>query len=100
VVDVDNALSAIERAKERIAVAFQSLQLARTLEQGERFRFSMGATSVLFVNLRERNSVDSENQWIRALADYRKALAFYQWAIGAWGKSPASVVPVSYRPTQ
>jgi len=100
VVDVDNALSAIERAKERTAVAFQSLQLARTLEQGERFRFSMGATSVLFVNLRERNSVDSENQWIRALADYRKALAFYQWAIGAWGKSPASVVPVSYRPTQ
>lgn len=100
VVDVDNALSAIERAKERTSVAFQSLQLARTLEQGERFRFSMGATSVLFVNLRERNAVDSENQWIRALADYRKALAFYQWAIGAWGKSPASVVPVSYRPTQ
>jgi len=100
VVDVDNALSAVERAKERISVAFQSLQLARTLEQGERFRFGMGATSVLFVNLRERNAVDSENQWVRARADYQKALAFYQWAIGAWGKGPASVVPVSYRPTQ
>jgi len=100
VVDVDNALSAVERAKERISVAFQSLQLARTLEQGERFRFGMGATSVLFVNLRERNAVDSENQWVRAKADYQKALAFYQWAIGAWGKGPASVVPVSYRPTQ
>lgn len=100
VVDVDNALSAIERAKERIAAAFQSLQLARTLEEGERFRFSLGATSVLFVNLRERNAVDSENQWIRAKADYQKALALYQWAIGAWGKSPASAVPVSYRPIQ
>jgi len=44
--------------------------------------------------------VDSENQWVRARADYQKALAFYQWAIGAWGKGPASVVPVSYRPTQ
>jgi len=98
IVDVDNALSAIERAKQRIAASFQSLQLARTLEEGERFRFSLGATSVLFVNLRERNAVDSENQWIRAKADYQKALALYQWAIGAWAKSPASVVPVSYRP--
>jgi len=97
-VDVDNALSAVERAKQRIDAAFQSLQLAKTLEEGERFRFSLGATSVLFVNLRERNAVDSENQWIRAVADYQRALAQYQWAIGAWGKSQASAVPVTHRP--
>lgn len=98
VVDVDNAVSAIERSKERVAAAFQSLTLARTLEEGERFRFGLGATSVLFVNLRERNAVDSENQWIRARADYQKALAMYQWAIGAWAKGPATAVPVNYRP--
>lgn len=97
-VDVDNALSAIERAKQRIEAAQQALALAKTLEEGERFRFSIGATSVLFVNLRERNAVDAENQWIRAIADYHKALAQYQWAIGAWAKVPASVIPVSYRP--
>lgn len=97
VVDVDNALSAIERAKERIAAAVESLRLAKTLEEGERFRFSLGATSVLFVNLRERNSVDSEGQVIRAKADYQKALALYQWSIGAWGKSLPSSVPVIYR---
>jgi len=97
-VDVDNALSAMERAKERIAAAAQSLQLARTLEEGERFRFSVGATSVLFVNLRERNAVDSEAQLIRTQADYQKAQAFYQWAIGTWGKSPPTAVPASYRP--
>lgn len=96
IVDVDNSLSAVERAKERIAAAYQSVTMARTLEEGERFRFSLGATSVLFVNLRERNAVDSETHWIRAQADYQKALAYYQWAIGAWGKSPASAVPVSY----
>lgn len=96
-VDVDNALSAIERAKERIAAATESLRLAKTLEEGERFRFSLGATSVLFVNLRERNTVDSEVQLVRAKADYQKALANYQWAIGAWAKSNASAVPVSYR---
>ncbi len=97
VVDVDNALSAIERAKERITAAVESLRLAKTLEEGERFRFSLGATSVLFVNLRERNSVDSEGQVIRAKADYQKALALYQWAIGAWGKSTPTAVPVTYR---
>ena len=97
VVDVDNALSAIERAKERMEAAVQSLRLAKTLEDGERFRFGLGATSVLFVNLRERNSVDSEAQVIRAKADYQKALALYQWAIGAWAKSNPSAVPVNYR---
>jgi outer membrane protein TolC len=97
VIDVDNALSAIERAKERVAAAVESLRLAKTLEEGERFRFSLGATSVLFVNLRERNSVDSENQVIRAKADYQKAQALYQWAIGAWAKSLPSAIPVSYR---
>ena len=97
-VDVDNALSALERAKERIAAAGQSLQLARTLEEGERFRFSVGATSVLFVNLRERNAVDSEANLLRAQADYQKAQAFYHWAIGTWSRSAPSAVPVSYRP--
>jgi hypothetical protein len=49
------------------------------------------------VNLRERNSVDSEGQVIRAKADYQKALALYQWSIGAWGKSLPSSIPVIYR---
>lgn len=97
VMDVDNALSAIERAKERVDAATQSLRLAKTLEEGERFRFGLGATSVLFVNLRERNSVDSEGQVIRAKADYQKALALYQWAIGAWANATPSATPVTYR---
>ena len=97
VVDVDNALSALERAKERVAAAAESLRLAKTLEEGERFRFSLGATSVLFVNLRERNSVDSESQVIRAKADYQKAQALYQWAIGAWARTTPFATPVTYR---
>ncbi|MEC4890694.1 MAG: TolC family protein [Nitrospira sp.] len=96
-IDVDNALSAIDRAKERMDAAMHSLRLAKTLEEGERFRFSLGATSILFVNLRERNSVDSEAQVIRAKADYQKALALYQWAIGAWAVNMPSATPVNYR---
>jgi outer membrane protein TolC len=97
VMDVDNALSAIERAKQRIVAAADALRMAKTLEEGERFRFNLGATSVLFVNIRERNAVDSENQLIRARADYQKALALYQWAIGAWAGTPTPVVPVTYK---
>lgn len=97
VVDVDNAFSAIERAKERVTAAAESLRMAKMLEEGERFRFSLGATSVLFVNLRERNSVDSEMQLVRAKADYQKALALYQWATGTWARSQPSATPVNYR---
>lgn len=96
-IDVDNALSAIDRAKERMEAAMHALRLAKTLEEGERFRFSLGATSILFVNLRERNSVDSEAQVIRAKADYQKALALYQWAIGAWAVNMPNATPVNYR---
>ena len=96
-VDVDNALSAIVRAKERIGEASQALRLVEIVEEGERYRFSLGASSVLFVNLRERNTIDSENHVIRAKAEYFKALALYQWAIGAWARSPVEALRVSSR---
>ncbi|MDH4087917.1 MAG: TolC family protein [Nitrospira sp.] len=96
-VDVDNALSAIERARERIEEASQALHLVEIVEEGERYRFSLGTSSVLFVNLRERNTIDSQSQVVRAKAEYYKALALYQWAIGAWAKSPSEAMRVSYR---
>lgn len=88
--DVDNARSAVARARERIQVSRQALNLAQALEKGERKRFRHGATSLVFVNLRERNVIRSAEEWITALADYQKALALYQWAIGQWvnGSSP------------
>jgi outer membrane protein TolC len=96
-VDVDNALSAIERARERIEEASQALRLVEIVEEGERYRFSLGTSSVLFVNLRERNTIDSQSQVVRAKAEYYKALALYQWAIGAWAKSPSEAMRVSAR---
>ena len=96
-IDVDNAFSAIERAKERIEEATQALRLVGLVEEGERYRFSVGTSSVLFVNLRERNTIDAENQVIRAKAEYYKALAQYQWAIGAWAKGLSETMRASYR---
>jgi outer membrane protein TolC len=88
--DVDNAQSAITRAQERIQVSQQALQLAQELERGERTRFKLGATSLVFVNLRERHVVQAAEELINALADYQKALALYQWAIGGWVKGSPS----------
>lgn len=82
--DVANAESAITRAQERIQVSEEAFQLAKALEKGERTRFKMGATSLLFVNLRERNVLQAAEGWLTALADYQKAFALYQWATGAW----------------
>ena len=68
----------------------QTKVLAKKLEKGERMRFKLGATSLLFVNLRERNVLQAAEGWITAMADYQKAQAFYQWAIGAWVTAPSS----------
>jgi len=82
--DIDNANSALFRAKERMEAASQALSYARSLVKGERTRFQLGATNLLFVNLRERNVVDAEIISIQAQAEYHQAQAFYQWAIGHW----------------
>ena len=73
------------------------LRLAKTLEEGERFRFSLGTTSVLFVNLRERNSVDSESQVVRAKANYQTSQALPQRAIEAWARAMPFATPFRYR---
>ncbi len=82
--DVLNAESAITRSHERIQVSREAFQLAKELEKGERTRFKMGATSLLFVNLRERNVLQAAEGWLTAMTDYQKALGLYQWAIGGW----------------
>ena len=61
-IDVDNWLSAIVHAKDRVKVAMEPLRLAKRLEEGERQRFNLGVTSVLCVNLRERNVVEAAYQ--------------------------------------
>lgn len=82
--DIDNAFSAVIRAEERIHAAAEALAYAQTLVKGETTRFQMGATSLLFVNLRERNAVETEMAYIQAQAEYHQAKALYQWAIGQW----------------
>ncbi|MBX3348250.1 MAG: TolC family protein [Nitrospira sp.] len=85
-IDVDNWLSAQVRARDRVKAATEALRLAKTLEEGERTRFNMGASTVLFVNLRERNVVQHAYQLYRAQADYAVARGGMLWARGALSK--------------
>lgn len=81
-IEVDNWLSAIVRARDRVKASTEALRLAKTLEEGERARFNMGATSVLFVNLRERAVVEAAYELYRAQADYAVARGGMLWARG------------------
>jgi outer membrane protein TolC len=89
--DVDNWYSAIVRARDRVKAATESYRLANVLMEGERKRFDLGATSILFVNTRERNAVEAAYQLYRAQADYAVARGGMLWARGALSKPwPAS----------
>jgi outer membrane protein TolC len=95
-IDVDNWLSAQVRARDRVKVATEALRLAKTLEEGERARFNMGATSVLFVNLRERAVVEAAYELYRAQADYVVSRGGMLWARGALSKPVADNVLAKY----
>ena len=95
-IDVDNWLSAIVRARDRVKAATEALRLAKTLEEGERARFNMGATSVLFVNIRERAVVEMAYELYRAQADYAVSRGGMLWARGALSKPLAESVLAKY----
>jgi outer membrane protein TolC len=95
-IDVDNWLSAIVRARDRVKAATEGLRLAKTLEEGERARFNMGATSVLFVNVRERAVVEAAYELYRAQADYAVSRGGMLWARGALSKPLAESVLAKY----
>jgi outer membrane protein TolC len=95
-IDVDNWISAIVRARDRVRAATESYRLAKALEDGERKRFEMGATSILFVNKREQNAVEAAYELYRAQYDYVLARGGLLWARGALSKPVANDVLAKY----
>lgn len=80
--EVRDVLSALRAARQRLTLASQQKQAARQLEEGERTRFELGETTLLFVNLREIASGDAllqaaeaANSLFKAHADYQATLA-------------------------
>jgi len=95
-IDVDNWVSAIVRARDRVRAATEAYRLAKVLEEGERRRFDMGATNILFVNTRERNAVEAAYELYRAQYDYVLARGGLLWAKGALSKPIADSVLEKY----
>ena len=94
--DVDNWVSAIVRARDRVRAATEAYRLAKVLEEGERKRFDMGATNILFVNTRERNAVEAAYELYRAQYDYVLARGGLLWAKGALSKAVSTPVLEKY----
>ena len=80
--EVRDVLSALHASRQRVALSQQQRHAAQRLEDGERARFELGETTLLFVNLREIASGDASLQaaeaktgLFKAHADYRATLA-------------------------
>lgn len=81
-VDIRDAASEYRRARERVEVARRTVTLARTMEIAERDALSEGASDLLRVNLRERDTARAESALIDVEASCLAALAAYRAALG------------------
>jgi len=80
--EVRDAYSAEAAAVERLSAARAANEAADQLAQGERTRLELGATTLLFVNLREQQAADAEVSVIDALVEWNLAYARARTATG------------------
>lgn len=76
--EVKDVLSALNAARQRLGLSRQQQQAAERLVDGERTRFDLGNTTLLFVNLREMAAGDASLQVAEAAKTLFKAYADYQ----------------------
>lgn len=82
IVLLDNAAGAVRNGRARVRVAAQGLTLARESLAAEEQKLTVG-TSTIYVVLQLQNELaNAENTRLRALTDYRKALADYDRQAG------------------
>lgn len=79
--DVKDARSALDAARERVKFTRQEVEVAGKLEAGERQKFELGDSNLLFVNLRETQSAEAKLREIDALLDYHRAVASFRAAV-------------------
>jgi outer membrane protein TolC len=79
--DLKDARSALDAARARVRFTLQEVDVARKLEAGERQKFELGDSNLLFVNLRETQTAEAQLREIDALLDYHRAVAAFRAAI-------------------
>ncbi len=79
-IEVQDAMSALVTAHDRVLKAREALTLNERMEAAERRKFELGDSTILIVNLRELSSIEAELTLIDALTDFFKAQADYRAA--------------------
>jgi len=80
--DIKDAYSALSIAHARVVLAQEEFMLSQTVENAERTKFQQGDSTLIFVNLREQSSAETQIKYIDARVDYHRAFANYLAAIG------------------
>ncbi|MDX2083898.1 MAG: TolC family protein [Candidatus Melainabacteria bacterium] len=71
--EVDDAVSAVQAAYQQIEAARQELDLAIRMEQGERDRFALGDSNLFLVNQRERATAEAALKLLDQQTHYQQA---------------------------
>jgi outer membrane protein TolC len=80
VLEVEDAASAVNTTEERYRAAVEEVQLAVRLEEGERFRFREGDSTLFLVNQRERATAEARARLIDVMAEYHQGVAAFRAA--------------------
>lgn len=81
-VEIQNLSAVLQAARQRVLLARQQVTVAQQLEEAERERFVLGATTLLVLNLREQARAEAMNEEIEALETWYKSWAEYLAALG------------------
>lgn len=73
--EVRDAWSQLTAAENRASMALEVVEAAEKIADGERERFELGATTVLFVNIREQSAADARLALIDAHAELQYSAA-------------------------
>jgi outer membrane protein, heavy metal efflux system len=81
-IEVQNAVAFLARTRERITNTQEALEFAIKVQEQDEKRFQDRAIDILTLNIRETLTVEAKFAVIDALADYYRALAILQAALG------------------
>lgn len=85
--EIKDALSKLDAARKRLVLGRQQYRTTLELQSGEQDRFDLGASNILFVNMREIASGDAAISAMEAANNLFKAHADFQVALGVPEKS-------------
>ena len=80
--EVKDVFSALSALRKRLSLSAEQLNAAEQLAEGEKTRFDLGESTLLFVNLREIAKGDAALQFAEATASLFRSYADYQAILG------------------